>query len=53
MVNVIAKALFYDLSIPQNPPKPFLEFALGDPNKANGFNLPQVMNDAVIEAVQS
>lgn len=26
---------------------------LGEPNKANGFELPSVINEAIIEAVQS
>jgi hypothetical protein len=36
---------------PTDHPLPYIGLALGEPTKENGFTLPDVINEAVIEAV--
>ena len=36
-----------------NHPKPMINLGLGEPSRANGFDLPPVINQAIIEAIES
>jgi aspartate/methionine/tyrosine aminotransferase len=38
---------------PKDHAKPLINLGLGEPSKANGFTLPSVINEALIEVVQS
>lgn len=38
---------------PKDHEKPLINLGLGEPSKANGFTLPSVINEALIEVVQS
>lgn len=49
--NLIRGMLENELKIPQNPHKPLVTLGLGEPTKANGYDLPPVINEAMIEAV--
>lgn len=42
-----------EVVMPQDHPLPFIGLGLGEPSIANGFTLPSVINEAIIEAVQS
>ena len=64
MYNTIRSLLEGELKIPQDPPVPIVNLGLGiqiiifnsclgEPSKANGFDLPEVISEAVIEAVKS
>jgi aspartate/methionine/tyrosine aminotransferase len=39
--------------MPKDHALPFIGLALGEPTKANGYDLPEVINEAIIEAVRS
>lgn len=41
------------VTFPKDHELPFIGLALGEPTKANGYDLPEVINEALIEAVQS
>jgi aspartate/methionine/tyrosine aminotransferase len=53
VLNPIRAILEKDLKIPANPPIPLVNLGLGEPNKANGFELPPVINEAIIEVIKS
>jgi hypothetical protein len=39
------------VTFPKDHALPFIGLALGEPTKANGYDLPEVINEALIEAV--
>jgi hypothetical protein len=51
--NLIRSILESDLKPPQNPHKPFINLGLGEPSKANGYELPSEITNAVVEVIQS
>jgi aspartate/methionine/tyrosine aminotransferase len=59
--NLIRRMLENELKIPANPHKPLVNLGLGillmfkflgEPTKANGYDLPPVINEALIEQVK-
>jgi len=52
VLNPIRNILEKEMKVPQDPPKPLVNLGLGEPSKANGFTLPEVINDSVIEIVK-
>lgn len=42
-----------EVQMPKDHPLPHIGLALGEPTKANGYDLPEVINEAVIDAVKS
>ena len=46
---------FFEIGLNANPDsdKPFIGLCFGEPTKANGYYLPEVINDALVEAVHS
>ena len=61
VLNKIRGLLERDLKPPENPHKPIINFGLGiarlifknigEPNKANGYELPSVINEIMIDVV--
>ena len=51
--NSIRAFLERSIVMPKDHPLPHIGLALGEPTKANGYELPSVVNEAIIEAVQS
>jgi len=39
------------VTFPKDHALPLISLALGEPTKANGYELPDIINEAVIEAV--
>ena len=42
-----------NLKPPKDHPKSMINLGLGEPSRANGFELPPVINESIIQAVQS
>jgi len=40
------------LKPPQNHPKTMINLGLGEPSKANGYALPAVINQAIIDIIE-
>jgi hypothetical protein len=40
-----------DLKIPENPQKPIIQLGVGEPSKANGYDLPPIITEAMVEVV--
>jgi len=53
VINPIRAILESEMRPVKDHPKPMINLGLGEPSKANGFDLPPVINEAIIEAVQS
>lgn len=53
VINPIRALLEKDLIPVKNHPKPMVNLGLGEPSKANGFDLPEVIAESIIEAVKS
>lgn len=53
VINPIRQILEKELRPDPNHEKPHLGLGLGEPSRANGFELPPVINQAIIEAVES
>lgn len=51
--NPIRQMLEGSLKPIANHPKPMINLGLGEPSRANGFDLPPVINQAIIEAIES
>ena len=51
--NPIRQILEGELKPPQGHALPMINLGLGEPSKANGFELPAVINEAIIEVIQS
>ena len=49
VINPIRVILERDFKIPENPPIPIVNLALGEPTKVNGFPLAREMKDAINE----
>ncbi|CDW80599.1 tyrosine aminotransferase [Stylonychia lemnae] len=50
--NLIRSVLEKDLKVPADLKKPLINLGLGEPSKANGFELPEVINEAMIESIK-
>ena len=51
--NPIRQILEGELRPPQNHEKQMINLGLGEPSRANGFELPQVINESIIEVIES
>jgi len=51
--NPIRRILEAELKPPQNHAKTMVNLGLGEPSKANGFDLPPAINASIIEAIES
>lgn len=51
--NPIRQLLEKEMRMPKDHAKPLINLGLGEPTKANGFDLPEVINSSLIDAVQS
>ena len=51
--NPIRQILENDLKPPQNHELSMINLGLGEPSRANGFELPEVINEAIMEIVDS
>ncbi len=49
--NLIRAHMERGVTFPKDHALPLLSLALGEPTKANGYELPDIINEAVIEAV--
>jgi tyrosine aminotransferase len=52
-LNPIRSILEKDFKVPENHEKSFVNLTLGEPTKANGYPLPEVTKQALIDAVES
>ena len=50
--NPIRQMLEGILKPPQNHPKTMVNLGLGEPSKANGYELPAEINQAIIEIIE-
>ena len=50
--NLIRRMLENELKIPANPEKSIVNLGLGEPTKANGYDLPPVIGESIIEQVR-
>ena len=50
--NLIRQMLEKELKVPANLHKPLVSLGLGEPTKANGYELPAVINEALIEQIK-
>jgi len=41
-----------ELKLPATPHKPMVNLGLGEPTKANGYELPPVINESLIEQIK-
>ena len=53
VLNPIRTILEREMKPPQDHPLPMINLGLGEPTKANGFDLPKELGNAVIDAVNS
>ena len=53
VLNPIRVILEREMKPPQDHPLPMINLGLGEPSKANGFVLPEAINQAMIDAVKS
>lgn len=53
VINPIRQILEKELRVDPNHEKSHVGLGLGEPSRANGFELPPVINQAIIEAVES
>lgn len=53
VINPIRQILENELRPPQGHPKSMINLGLGEPSKANGFELPPAINQAIIEVIES
>lgn len=53
VINPIRQILEGNLKVNPNHEKTLINLGLGEPSRANGFELPPVINQAIIEAVES
>lgn len=51
--NPIRQLLEKEMVFPKDHAKPMINLGLGEPSRANGFALPPVINQAIIEVVES
>eukprot|EP00347_Sterkiella_histriomuscorum_P004567 403359972 len=51
--NLIRGILEKDLKQPLNPHKPMLNLGLGEPSRANGFELPAIINEIMVDTVRA
>ena len=52
VLNPIRNILEREMKPPTDHLLPMINLGLGEPNKANGFELPVEINDAIIEVVK-
>jgi len=50
--NLIRGMLEKELKMPTNPHKAIVNLGLGEPTKANGYDLPPVISEAIIEQIK-
>ena len=53
VLNPIRATLEKDFKVPEEHEKELINFTLGEPTKANGYPLPEVTKEAVVECVNS
>lgn len=53
VTNLIRVFMEREVTFPKDHALPFIGLALGEPTKANGYDLPETINEALIEAIQS
>lgn len=53
MHNPIRQILENEMKPPQNHALPMINLGLGEPSRANGFELPEVINEAITEIIDS
>ena len=53
VINPIRQILEKELKMNPNHEKTIINLGLGEPSRANGFELPPVINQAMIEAIES
>lgn len=51
--NPIRQLLEKEMVFPKDHAKPMINLGLGEPTRANGFELPEVINQSIIEVIQS
>ena len=51
VLNPIRVILEREMKPPVDHPLPIINLGLGEPNKANGYTLDPIINEAIIEAV--
>lgn len=52
VLNPIRQILEKEMHPPKDHPLPMVNLGLGEPNKANGFDLPEVINESIIEVIK-
>jgi aspartate/methionine/tyrosine aminotransferase len=52
VVNLIRSMLENELMTPENPHKPIVNLGLGEPTKANGYELPEEITNSVIDILK-
>ena len=52
VLNPIRNILEKEMAPPKDHALPMINLGLGEPNKANGFDLPEVINSSIIEVIQ-
>ena len=52
VLNPIRQILEKEMHPPKDHPLPMINLGLGEPNKANGFDLPEVINESIIEVIK-
>ena len=53
VLNPIRQILENEMKPPKNHELPMINLGLGEPSRANGFELPEVINEAIIEVINS
>ena len=53
VLNPIRHILEKEMKPPANHPKEMIMLGLGEPSKKNGFELPEVINESIIEVIQA
>src|SRR5690606_3072955 len=51
--NPIRATLEKDFKVPEDPHKPLINLTLGEPTKENGYPLPDVTKQAIVDVVES
>ncbi len=53
VINPIRQLLESEMPLPKNHPKTLCNLGLGEPSRANGFELPPAINQAIIDVIES
>jgi len=53
VLNPIRATLEKDFKVPETHEKELVNFTLGEPTKANGYPLPDIMKESIVDAVNS